>query len=144
LITIERELKSTIDEIYFYLNKIDSVSYEQLRVLKEGDVTQLNVLLDRKDELIKRVGNLHLTLNSRLEKDKDKLQDYKEECFREINGIEAYLKRIISNEHKCLKKTMQSKDTAFSEIKQIANGKRVIRSYKSDNVSNKFEKNWQG
>lgn len=144
MIAIEHELKSTIDEMFFYLNKIESISSEQLRVLKEGDATQLNILLDRKEELIKRVGELHLNLNAKLEKSKDKLQDYKDECFSDIKGIEAHLKKIIRNEHECLKKTMQTKDIAFSEIKQIVNGRRVIHSYKSDNGSNKFEKNWQG
>ncbi len=144
MIAVEHELKSMLDEISFYIAKIESISFEQFRVLKEGDSSQLNILLDRKEELIKRVNESYLLISSKLEREKDNLREYKDECFSKIKGIENDLQKIIRNEHECLRKTMQIKDAVFDEIKQIANGKRVIHSYRNDNVDKKFEKNWQG
>ena len=140
------ELLTDYDEIYFYLRKIEGIASEQIRVLKGGDLSQLNSILERKDELIQRMAQFQDSLEDKLSQlEASQLPDaQKQTCEQKALMIQDKVNEIIQNEHNNLHKAAQCKADVFSVLKKVPDGNRVLHSYQKSANKSRPKNQWEG
>jgi len=144
--TLIKELLNDYDEIHFYLEKIEGIASEQIRLLKSGDLSQLNSILERKDELIQRMASIQDSVDeklSRLELSRIPKME-KQSCEEKALMIQEKVNEIIKNEHNNLHKAVQCKTDVFSVLKKVPEGKRVLHSYQQSANKSRSKNQWEG
>jgi hypothetical protein len=127
-------------EIKYCLEHIAAIGEEQSREIVQGNAAQLNTLLERKDELIRRIRELYKTLNSQLSRGSLKHPDIAEV----LSEIDTLTGRIIKDEHKSLHKTMCRRQKVNILLHQASNGKKVLDSYVRLSRKKKSDLHWKG
>ncbi len=138
------DLESIINEIEFVINKIEGLVSSQLRLIKEGNVTQLQTVIDRKDELLSRISELSQAFEVNLKHDTAQSNETKNMVLKQFEQMQVLLSDIIKNEHTCLRKAMQSKDAVFFNLKKVRHGRRVVQSYSGVGAQRSSDLHWQG
>ncbi|MCD6459531.1 hypothetical protein J7L67_02560 [bacterium] len=140
------ELLKNYDEILFYLEKIEGIASEQIRLIKNGDLTQLNSILERKDELIGRMAQLQDVVEEKLSLLESSPIPYSERhsCEQKALMIQDKVNEIIKNEHNNLHKIVKRKTDVFAILKKVPEGKRVLHSYQKSVGKKQFENQWEG
>ena len=144
--SLVKDLLKDYDEIHFYLDKIEGIASEQIRLLKSGDLTQLNSILERKDELISRMALVQDSVEKKLSQleSLDIPSDEKKGCEQKALTIQDKVNEIIKNEHNNLHKAVQCKNDIFSILKKVPEGKRVLHSYQKTANKTRSQNQWEG
>lgn len=138
------KLNTILDELDFLIQKIEGLSSQQIRIIKEGDMAQLHTILERKDELIQRLSGFKDKLNTVFDEDKEKISPENKKAAERLSEIQQHISGVIKNDHASLRKAMESKDAAYFDLKKITSGRQVLKSYRTDGAEKKSDLFWQG
>ena len=140
------ELLKDYDEIHFYLQKIEGIASEQIRLLQGGDLSQLNSVLKRKDELIERMVQIQDSVEEKLSQlDFTTVPSIeKKNCEQKALTIQDKVNEIIKSEHDSLCKVVQSKTDVFKVLQKVPKAKRVLKSYHKSVNKGRYESQWEG